>query len=326
LIRFSFVVPAHNEELLIERCLKSVFSQTYANYEVIVIDDGSKDRTSDLAAKYKVVLSRHEKPEGVVASLNEGTERAKGDVICFLGADDFVSSDYLERNVKAFFEPNVMGVSPIIEFEKPDSLVGKVFYYYRQIFLVKGKNSLWPMLWNRQVFEDIRFDKTLVVGEDADFWKQVQERARSKNWVFKYGTGVYYAAGQPHTLVTNLKSSFWYGLGFVKNCRKDPRTYLPKILPIVFFSGVPIAALIFLLTRNLLSLSWIMLFCVSFFYVIFKAVGKHNLTGYVLLIPLLLCWRALGHLAGILHSIFVASARAQKLGTDMKLRKSKHSQ
>jgi glycosyltransferase involved in cell wall biosynthesis len=309
-MRFSFVIPAYNEELFIEKCLKSIFNQTYGNYEVIVVDDGSTDKTSQLVAKYNVVLI-HQKHKGVAAALNKGIEHAKGDVVCLLGADDFVASDYLEKNLKPFLEPNVIGVFPVMEFVTPSSLIGKIFYYYRQIFLVKSKHSHWPMLWRRQVFNDARFDEALVVGEDADFWKQVKDHVHSTNWVFKYGTGVYYAAGQPDTLVTNFKSSFWYGLGFVKNCKRDLSNMF-KIISIVFFSCIPFVAVIFLLTLNVFCLFWIILFCGSFFFAIFKAISKHNLKWYVFFIPLLLIWRALGHLMGIFCSFFLYRAKNEE--------------
>lgn len=297
-------MPARNEELFIERCLKSIFSQTYTDYEVVVIDDGSKDRTYELAAKYDVILIRHRQSKGVAVSFNRGIEKARGDIICTLGADDFVSSDYLEKNLKAFLEPDVMGVFPIMEFVEPDTFTGRVFYFYRQIFLIKDKHSQWPMIWNRRIFDYVRFDESLTVGEDADLWKRIKLKANSNNWVFRHGTGVYYAAGQPDSLVSNLRSSFWYGLGYVRNCRKNRRS-VTIVFSMIFFAGFPFASTALLLTWNVICLSWVLLYVASFPITLLKAIRKHTMATQVAFIPFLLTLRALGHLAGMISSFFL---------------------
>jgi len=298
-IKASIVIPTRNEELSIERCLESIFGQTYRNFEVVVVDS-STDKTPQLAAKYDVILVR-QKPKGVAAAFNEGIRHARGGIICLMAADDTIAPDYLEENLKPFLEPGVMGVYLPWKIVKPNTLIGKVFYYYYQIFIVKSKYSSWPLLWRREVFNDVVFDETLTVGEDADFWKRVKKIANNKNWEFRYRSGTYYFSDVDDTLLKNLRKSIWYGLGFVKVCRKDV-SHLLKILPIIFFSFSPFVIVMYLLTHNNVYLPWIILYCGSWFFVILKGISKRILTWHLLFIPLLLTWRAVGHLIGIFVS------------------------
>ena len=109
--QFSFVVAAYNEEEFIGRCLKSIFNQTIKDFEVIVVDDGSVDDTADIVSKYDAILIRQNNT-GVASALNRGIEHARGDILCIVGADDFICPEYLEKNLEPFLNDNVVGVLP----------------------------------------------------------------------------------------------------------------------------------------------------------------------------------------------------------------------
>lgn len=95
----SIVIPAHNQERYIGRCLRSVLNQTYArdDYEIIVIDDGSSDRTDYALELFEseIVLIRNEEQLGLPASLNKGIRKARGRYIIRLDGDDYVHAEYL---------------------------------------------------------------------------------------------------------------------------------------------------------------------------------------------------------------------------------------
>lgn len=95
----SIIIPAHNQERYIGRCLRSVLNQTYArdDYEIIVIDDASSDRTAyalELFAS-EIVLIRNQEQLGLPASLNKGIRKARGRFIIRLDGDDYVHGEYL---------------------------------------------------------------------------------------------------------------------------------------------------------------------------------------------------------------------------------------
>jgi len=90
----SVVVPTLNEENLVEKCLLSVKNQTYRNFELILSDNGSTDKTVKIAKKYcdKIVF---EEKKGVAHAKNKGMESAKGDIIVLLEADTIISKNFL---------------------------------------------------------------------------------------------------------------------------------------------------------------------------------------------------------------------------------------
>lgn len=97
----SIVIPAYNSEKTIERCLESVINQTYRDIEVIVVDDGSTDRTYEIVYKYGVLDKRikiiQQKNQGVSAARNIGIENAYGEYLSFVDSDDIVYPQYIEK-------------------------------------------------------------------------------------------------------------------------------------------------------------------------------------------------------------------------------------
>lgn len=98
-IRFSIIIPAYNTEDYLKDCLDSVFNQTYKNFEVIVVNDGSTDNSYKIIASYKnqknlIVLNQEN--QGLSVSRNNGVDVAKGEYIIFLDSDDYLELDALE--------------------------------------------------------------------------------------------------------------------------------------------------------------------------------------------------------------------------------------
>lgn len=96
----SIIVPAYNVDKFIEKCLSSILEQTYTNIEVIVVDDGSTDKTGELIDNVSQQDSRvsviHKKNAGVSAARNSGIEMSTGDYLVFVDADDYIAQDYVE--------------------------------------------------------------------------------------------------------------------------------------------------------------------------------------------------------------------------------------
>lgn len=96
----SIIVPVYKVEKYIENCIKSLINQTYKNLEIILIDDGSPDRSGEICDKYASLDNRikvfHFENGGVSAARNKGVEYAKGDYIGFVDSDDWVDHDMYE--------------------------------------------------------------------------------------------------------------------------------------------------------------------------------------------------------------------------------------
>ncbi|MFZ1810373.1 MAG: glycosyltransferase family 2 protein, partial [Candidatus Nitrotoga sp.] len=95
--RFSVIIPAYNAAGTLARALDSVLTQTWAAFEVIVIDDGSIDNTAAVAASYgEKIRYLRQNNAGVSAARNHGARIASGDWLAFLDADDWYYPDRLE--------------------------------------------------------------------------------------------------------------------------------------------------------------------------------------------------------------------------------------
>jgi len=103
----TVVIPALNEEKTLPRCLGSISRQTFEPIEVIVVDGGSTDRTTEVAEMHGArVLHQHGK--GVSAARNLGGQNARGDVVAFTDADTIAPEFWLERLMRHFADPNVV--------------------------------------------------------------------------------------------------------------------------------------------------------------------------------------------------------------------------
>jgi glycosyltransferase involved in cell wall biosynthesis len=100
----SIIIPCYNQAHFLPDSIGSILAQTYQNFEIIVIDDGSKDNTSEVALSYPKVRSIRQKNQGLAASRNNGIKESKGEYLVFLDADDRLLPNALEIGVKSLEE------------------------------------------------------------------------------------------------------------------------------------------------------------------------------------------------------------------------------
>ncbi len=99
----TVIVPIYNIEKYLRRCLDSILSQTYSNYELILVDDGSTDTSGTIADEYGEkddrIIVIHKKNGGSSSARNEALKIAKGEYISFIDSDDYIEPDFLETLV-----------------------------------------------------------------------------------------------------------------------------------------------------------------------------------------------------------------------------------
>lgn len=97
---FSIIIPAYNVDKYIEQCIESIINQDRSKFEIIIINDGSTDKTGFICNKYSAKYSNirvfHTENRGVSRARNLGLSEAKGEYVLFVDADDWVTSDYIE--------------------------------------------------------------------------------------------------------------------------------------------------------------------------------------------------------------------------------------
>lgn len=97
-MKFSVIVPVYNAEKYLEKCILSVIYQSYDNWELILVDDGSKDGSPRIADEYAEkdgrIIAIHQQNAGPGIARNNGIKRATGDYVIFLDSDDYIDEDY----------------------------------------------------------------------------------------------------------------------------------------------------------------------------------------------------------------------------------------
>jgi glycosyltransferase involved in cell wall biosynthesis len=104
-MKVSIVIPTFNRGAILPEALESVMQQTYGNYEIIIVDDGSTDQTKEMLDDYlggKKINYIYQSNKGVSAARNRGIQEATGEVISFLDSDDLWKRDKLETEIKYF--------------------------------------------------------------------------------------------------------------------------------------------------------------------------------------------------------------------------------
>ena len=111
MVKISVIIPIFNGEKYIEDCVQSLQNQSLSEFEIILINDGSKDNTANICNKLSEEDSRikviHQENSGVSVARNKGIKSAYGEYICFIDCDDYVDKDYLELLYNACVNNNV---------------------------------------------------------------------------------------------------------------------------------------------------------------------------------------------------------------------------
>ena len=188
--KFSIVIPLYNKEKEIERTIQSVLNQTIENFELIVINDGSKDSSPQKVSKFKDSRIRliSQSNKGVSSARNSGIKNANNSLIAFLDADDEWTPYHLEtllRLRKNYPDAGMYGTAykVVLENDKvkeslltgiPESTFeGLIDNYFRQSLYgdLMNASSLCIPKW---IFSEVGyFLTTEVMGEDLDMWGRV---------------------------------------------------------------------------------------------------------------------------------------------------------
>lgn len=197
----SIIIPIYNVENYLRQCLDSIVSQTYQNFECLLINDGSPDNSADICKEYVGKDSRFkyfEKENGGVSSArNLGIERSGGAYITFIDPDDWVESDYLEVLYRALLEEQAdISISTYKQFNVDDNCYYFHAYqrgYDRKVFtseeLIDSLSSLYQYdntyifasckLVSKRLLKYIHFNHCTSYGEDMEYWYKLYLTAKT---------------------------------------------------------------------------------------------------------------------------------------------------
>lgn len=172
MVMVTVIVPMYNVEKYICNCLDSIVNQTYKNLQIVIVDDGSPDKSGEIAEKYASQDSRitviHKKNQGLGLARNSGLEFAEGKYTIFVDSDDWLDLDHIETLVKVAEEKNVDVV--IHSFKTCDSKGNRVKDYIIKTGVFENviDELLMPMLASS---DSNAQDKTLPIGAWCKLYK-----------------------------------------------------------------------------------------------------------------------------------------------------------
>ncbi|MBM6717081.1 glycosyltransferase [Gemmiger formicilis] len=191
----SIIVPIYNAEKWLKQCINSVLKQTDVEFELLLIDDGSTDKSAEICYSFSQNDARiryfKKQNGGVSQTRNFGIEHAAGDWITFLDSDDYLEEGILSKaeklatsNLKSMVIWNAAYIangkktsSPDLYGEKirrEEIVAATIYECYGRIFLGYFFRAVWGKLFNKNIIleNNIRFDESLYLGEDAKFLLQ----------------------------------------------------------------------------------------------------------------------------------------------------------
>lgn len=254
----SVIVPLYNKEKWVERCIKSIISQTYQNIEILIINDGSTDDSAKIASAIEDWrIKIFDKPNGGVSSArNLGIEKAKGEYIALIDADDEWNSKHLETMKDGFykFKDVVLVCDNLIEtkVEKKEFVQKRNLPYYlknndettNQYFLIDDylgtlKDNFFilsgsSVLIKLSVIKEhqLQFYEHLAIGEDVNYWLQLSQVGK---FVFCDYLGLLYhriddkSAMNKKRKEVQLVPEFFYGIN-MENYNKSEMENVKKFL------------------------------------------------------------------------------------------------
>ena len=154
--KISIIVPVYNVEKYLSRCIESLLVQTYTNFEIILVDDGSLDCCPVIcdkyAAKYKNIHVIHKENGGLADARNAGMKVAKGEYVTFVDSDDYVNSLYLEMLIKGINRGADISLCDFVEVYD-DGVNQKLEKTQIVIDVLGAKEALTEVLYQR--FHDV---------------------------------------------------------------------------------------------------------------------------------------------------------------------------
>lgn len=259
--QISVVVPVYNNELTIEKCIQSILNSDYTIKEIIVVNDGSTDKTKEILDSLTGVTVYHIPHSGKAAALNYGIAHSSHDIVT-VDADTVVHEDTVKklvRNLKVYdavagnlhvsTRKGFLGRSQAIEHVRA-AMFKKVAQYFDEVDIVPGPIGA----FKRHVFSQVQYGTSLV--EDME----LTQKLREKNFTIGYEQEAKAYTEMPHTWASFLNQRFRWAQGNLKLASKG-EIPLRKIIPGYFMACADVLLVVLcVLTHHFLLLFLFFLF------------------------------------------------------------------
>ncbi len=213
-MKASVIIPAYNAEQTIGKCMNALRKQTFKDFEVIIVDDGSKDGTAKIAAGFKGVKVLRQKNAGPATARNKGAKQAKGEIIVFLDSDCVAEKNWLEQMVAPFENQDISGVQGVYKNKQKELIARFTHLEIEQRYSKMAKQEFidfigsYSAAYKKKVFDEMEgFDTSfpMASGEDTDLSFRINKAGYKM--VFNQRAAVYHF--HPISLKKYLKVKFF---------------------------------------------------------------------------------------------------------------------
>lgn len=239
----SIVVPIYNAKKYLNCCINSILQQTYENFELILVDDGSADGSLEICNNYerddKRIKVIHKVNGGVSSARNAGIESATGDYILFIDSDDYIEENYIQtlvENCSDDCDLVVCGFTYDFGSKKTENKVEEVNCLtieeykkkFNSLYAKSLTNSPFGKLYKSELVKDIAFDISVPLGEDLIF--NLDYLKRCKNIKIIPYAGYFYNQTNVSSATKKYKTEYYdciikcyeksklFVYGEIKNC------------------------------------------------------------------------------------------------------------
>ena len=176
MVKYSFIVPVYNTSKYLKKCLDSLVKQTFKDFEIIIVNDGSTDNSSNIISKYQDTYRNikviNQKNQGLSMARNNGVKEANGEYLIFIDSDDYVEKNLLKEVDKEIKDAEVLRYQVISENEDGNN---KIDFNEKAFDMVNGYQAF-KYLSNYHFVEPACFyaiEKTYYINNKFSFKKDV---------------------------------------------------------------------------------------------------------------------------------------------------------
>jgi len=187
-MKVSVIVPVYNVEKYLDKCLNSLVKQTLKDMEIIIVNDGSTDKSQEIidnyAKKYKNVISIVKENGGVSEARNLGLKKARGEYIGFLDSDDWVSKDMYKK----MYQKAKSGNFDVVACDTQAIYPAEKRYISSNIkndnvsnkeLMIDAYAVIWNKIYKREIINEIEFKKGMNFCEDVEFLYMVYSKIKT---------------------------------------------------------------------------------------------------------------------------------------------------